>query len=177
MTDRPSGRAEKFRTLLNRPLIIGQAPARGNDGKPPFAGESGTRLAKLSGVGISGDDLPEHFDLLNLMDYYPGKRSTGKGDNFYIAEARQAAQTLIAGLKEEEQAPRRILLMGRNVERVMLGRKGRQPYLRWRWYFGDKHLVAVFPHPSGLNHWWNDPKNYTEAEVFMREMMRRARQS
>lgn len=31
--------------------------------------------------------------------------------------------------------------------------------------------VAVFPHPSGVNRWWNEPENVASAAAFIRECM------
>lgn len=137
----------------------------------PFSGESGARLAQLCAIGHSGAVLPKYFDMVNVLDYFPGRES--KGDLWPWEEAKIAGRRLADGLLEPEQAPRRILLMGRNVERAILGRNGRLPWLTWkRW---ERHLIAVFPHPSGINHWWNDEKHRNAAEDFMRELMKRAR--
>jgi uracil-DNA glycosylase len=145
-----------------KPIIIGQAPARGNEGKPPFAGRSGARLAQLSGVGSSGDILPQHFELYNLIEYYPGKK--GKGDEFDLAEGMAAAKLLKTELfKRYSRTP--ILLMGRKVRRCM-GVNGNWDYLSW-FDFGP-HIACVFPHPSGVNRWWNDPKNTEAARLEIR---------
>lgn len=147
------------------PLIIGQAPARGNDGKLPFAGQSGARLARLARVGDSGDALPEHFDLVNLMPYWPGKR--GKGDEFHMQLAKENGLKLLAELNEGP--PRKILMMGRKVRRAM-GCNGDWEYLRWFPFW--KHQAVVFPHPSGVNRWWNDPMNEHNAQVFLERLLR-----
>lgn len=147
-----------------KPLIIGQAPARGNDGKLPFAGTSGGRLARLAGVGSSGDDLPDHFDLENLIENYPGKAGR-KGDAFDLPTARVRAEELI--LKLQAQEPRVILLMGRKVERAF-GWTGTK-YLVWNEW--QSHQVVVFPHPSGVNLWWNDVQNIEKARRALRRAL------
>jgi uracil-DNA glycosylase len=147
-----------------KPIIIGQAPARGNDGKLPFAGRSGSRLATLAGVGSSGDDIPNYFTLINLLDHYPGKE--GKGDAFDMALATQAARKLTVELKAMRRT--RILMMGKKVRRAM-GVQGQWEYLEW-FDFGP-HRATVFPHPSGVNRWWNDRHNVDRAELFLHRLL------
>jgi uracil-DNA glycosylase len=148
-----------------KPLIIGQAPARGNDGLLPFAGQSGARLATLAGVGTSGDDLPPHFDLANLLDKWPGKQ--GKGDAFDMDAAREAAADLTLKLQTAEE-PRFVLLMGRKVERAF-GWSG-LTYLDDNVWHGND--VILFPHPSGVNLWWNELDNRTAARKTIRWVLR-----
>jgi uracil-DNA glycosylase len=145
------------------PLIIGQAPARGNDGKPPFAGNSGARLAQLAGVGETGDALPEFFDLVNLNEKWPGKGKSGKGDAFNMDEARKNAKKIKWRLENEIDAGF-VLLMGRKVERAM-GWAGLE-YLDTNHWLG--HYIILFPHPSGVNPWWNDAQNYAAARAMIR---------
>jgi len=151
-----------------KPLIIGQAPARGNDGKPPFSGRSGARLAELIGVtknGLyTGDVLPEYFDLVNLLPAWQGKQ--GKGDVFDMKTAKLKAGILIHELNEGP--PRSILMMGRKVRRAM-GVNGDWEYLEWFDFY--KHEAVIFPHPSGVNRWWNDQANYGEARFFLRDVI------
>jgi uracil-DNA glycosylase len=156
-----------------RPLIIGQAPARGNDGLRPFAGKSGARLAQLAGLGDTGDVLWPNFDLLNLMKQWPGKNGT-KGDDFDMGEARAAVEDILIGLAV--RPPSYILLMGRKVETAFRIKK--LPYLE-RYALKrkplDRHRVIVFPHPSGINHWWNDAENAARAARVMRGVLRASR--
>lgn len=163
-------------TPKEHPLIIGQAPARGNDGKFPFAGQSGARLARLAGVGVSGDDLPEHFDLKNLLAKYPGKKSN-KGDLFDMGRAKKSA----GRIRRHQQiyfGPRYILLMGRKVQKafgfsIMEFLKPRGDLLRSRGNgINDWHRVIVFPHPSGVSHWWNNTDNREAAKWVLRKVLR-----
>lgn len=149
-----------------KPLIIGQAPARGNDGKPPFAGLSGRRLARLAGVGDTGDVLPRYFELRNLISKYPGKAGTGKGDMFDVAAAKLQASLLLEELKHMK--PRQVLLMGRGVAAAF--HQQRREYLRpWDWV---GHRFVIFPHPSGVNRWYNDPVNEGAAGSYLRDLLR-----
>lgn len=136
-----------------KPLIIGQAPARGNDGLPPFSGQSGARLARLAGVGDTGDVLPDHFQMMNLVDHYPGKTRGGRGDLFPTDLAQAKANRLLAKLYSGKVRPRTILMMGAKVTDIM-GFPD-LPNLGGR-YEGGHHWIR-FPHPSGASPYWNDP--------------------
>jgi uracil-DNA glycosylase len=151
------------------PLIIGQAPARGNDGLRPFAGQSGARLARLAGVGESGDDLPRHFGLVNLLSHWPGK-SSKKGDKFDMAQAKINAEDILLGLSNRK--PSYLLLMGRKVQ-TAFDLKGLEYLHRYRIHRQgfDRHCIVPFPHPSGINTWWNDPENVVLAEKLMRKVL------
>lgn len=152
---------------MSLPLIIGQAPARGNDGKPPFSGQSGARLARLAGVGESGDDLPAHFELINLNKKWPGKRVVGKGDQFDMDEAKKRAEKIKLDLEDDSHG-RFVLLMGRKVERAMGWR--RMNYLEINTW--GSHAVILFPHPSGVSRWWNDKENVMAARAILMWVLR-----
>jgi uracil-DNA glycosylase len=150
---------------VNRPLIIGQAPARGNDDKLPFAGQSGSRLAQAAGVGWTGDSLPAHFELRNLVAKYPGKAGTGKGDRFDLAAARLQASLMLDEIEQMES--RWVLFMGKSVAQAF-GIRGKLYLEPWPW---KQHEFVVFPHPSGINRWWNDADNEEEARDFLRSLL------
>jgi uracil-DNA glycosylase len=162
-----------FAPRAGKPLIIGQAPARGNDGKLPFAGASGSRLALLAGVGGSGDELPEHFTMVNVLRKYPG--SNGKGDNFDLTAARLRARRL--RMKLSTVKSRHIILMGNNVARSF----GIRPFKADRfkmvdkWQAGpdiyDEHAVYLFPHPSAINRYWNEREHQLAAARFLRRIL------
>jgi uracil-DNA glycosylase len=151
-----------MRSGMLKPIIIGQAPARGNEHKPPFSGKSGARLARLAGVGDTGDVLPQYFDLYNILDYWPGKAV--KGDAFDMTEGAAKGRQLMLDLFQLYTS-RRILLMGRKVRRCMGVQGSQREYLEW-FQFGP-HQACIFPHPSGVNQWWNDSVNTARARVLI----------
>lgn len=151
---------------MTQPLIIGQAPARGNDDKHPFAGESGKRLALLACVGMTGDVLPAYFELRNLISKYPGKVSTGRGDKFDMAAAKMQANLMWDEFKA--MPARYVLFMGKSVARAF-GYRHIQ-YLQPRQW--NQHKFVCFPHPSGVNRWYNDNNNWREATEFLRMVLR-----
>lgn len=149
-----------------KPVIIGQSPARGNEKLPPFSGRSGARLARLAGVGESGDVLPEHFELYNLLYHYPGKQ--GKGDGFDMKVAKRNGARLVHYLSTGP--PRQVLLMGRKVRRAMGVNSGNWNYLEWFDFCGGR--ACVFPHPSGVNRWWNNKDNELRAASLLKDVIR-----
>lgn len=136
-----------------RILVVGQAPAARMRSRRALDGASGDRLARLMGVA----DLHTHARVVNLLGRFPG-RAGDKGDRFPLAEAREAACRLRPG------AHRAVILLGRGVAAAFGA--GGWPFLEWR-RLGSVP-AAVVPHPSGVNHWWNDPANLERACTFLK---------
>ena len=138
---------------MSRVVIIGQAPSRLSDPREPLSGNSGRRLAALSGLTTA--EFLDRFERRNLLDAWPGK--AGKGDKFAGAgEARALAESLRAGL-----ATRRVVLLGTGVARAF-GFPG-EPFLFGEHWEGS---FAMVPHPSGTNRWWNDRERVAQAQRF-----------
>src|SRR5262249_10932860 len=105
------------------------------------------------------------FELRNLLDHYPG-RGGPKGDAFDRTAARTSFLDIMMDAGRDDAA---MVLLGWNVARVA-GVPRRIGYYQWtygRW--------AVFPHPSGVSHYWNDPDNVRRARRFMRALVKEAR--
>lgn len=134
-----------------KPLLVGQAPSCGSEGRPAFDGRSGYRLASIFGC-----PLRDVFECVNLLDRWPGKSASGKGDGFPLGEARAAA----GRVKAERVAPfsgRCVVLCGANVARAWSAPKG---FLYWRGSLEvSGYRLVVIPHPSGMNRWWNKTDN------------------
>lgn len=148
-------------------IIVGQAPGRNYGADRPLEGPSGRRLERLAGLPEGG--LDARFALANLLPRWPG--GCGKGDLFPRREAREAAQEARAHLREFA----RVVLLGRNVAAAF--GLADLPYLQWAALDDGRRRgwprVAVVPHPSGVNHFWNDPANVARAERFLRALARR----
>lgn len=137
-------------------LILGEAPSRQTRGMPPLSGMTGRRLSALLGVpreswGAAG------VEAANVLARWPGR--SGRGSAFRLTQyARRNA------LKTLASAPvgARALLLGKRV--ASLVGFADQCYFEWQPVGGL--LVAVVPHPSGVNHWWNDPSNRALAAEF-----------
>ena len=135
-------------------MIIGQAPGQKGNGEP-LAGKAGRRLAALCGLSL--DAYLARFRRVNLLPTFPGK--AGKGDAFPLPAAREAARALLPALEG-----RRVVLLGGRVAAAF--GLHRAPLLVWQPFHGA--WVAVAPHPSGLNRFWNDPRNVRRAQQFWR---------
>lgn len=137
------------------PLIIGQAPGA-SGGPEPLAGRCGQRLADLCGLSL--EHYLARFERRNLLLAFPGK--DGKGDAFPEEEARDAA---IAIIGTGMMLNRRTVLLGQGVARAFGLSLSECDNLRW---YGVRSLIAVCPHPSGVNRWWNVRENTEAARVF-----------
>lgn len=141
--------------------IVGEAPSRSSDPERPFCGWSGRWLAKQA--GLEGyEELARRARLVNVLRRWPGVGNAGeKGSRFPIRRARREAKKIeLRGV---------VLLAGRRVAAAFDPELAKAPYFRWHRI--DKHgpcLIAVIPHPSGCNRWWNYEENREIARAFFR---------
>lgn len=145
-----------------KPLLIGEAPSRKSDPKKPFQGASGRRLARMAGLD-SEEDLPTRFRMTNVLGRWPGTGNAGeKGSRFPIARAKRAARRIeLLGV---------VILAGRRVAKAF--GMAEAPYFRW--YATDRHgpcRIAVIPHPSGCNQFYNVPANREKVAAFLRGVL------
>src|SRR5712691_1480211 len=139
-----------------RTILIGQAPAR--RAGPPLAGRIGARLASLA--ELSPAEYLAAFERRNVLERWPGK--DGKGDRFPPALARSAAARMTPSLRR-----RRVIFLGRATARAFgFG----EDLFAWKNFCGFE--AAAFPHPSGVNRWWNDPPNVARAADFLTQEIR-----
>lgn len=140
-------------------LIIGQGPSKSGEGRPPLEGQfgSGKKLAELSGVTI--EKMHELADCVNLLDSWHG--SNGKGDHFPMKLAREKAPAV----QKLWQNYERVVLLGSNVAEAF--RFESEPLT---WQKMEDCSVAIMPHPSGVNRWWNDEQNKADAAAFLRSV-------
>ena len=147
-------------------VLVGQAPSKDTEGRSPFSGRSGKRIAEL--MDIPHNELAHHFALANILDYWPGKH--GKGDAFPLSDALAKGKRAREHLRD-----RRVVAFGASVVKVLgyeitddlmlqfaaraIGRTGSM-------------LLAFVPHPSGINRWWNDPQNTRRARTFLHRVAR-----
>ncbi len=111
----------------------------------------------------------EH-DFINVLDHFPGKSSVG--DKFPIIEAQSAAKAKLESLRGKQV----VILLGNNVARAF----GAKSFSYFSWYeirnpdkFTDIVVprMAVVPHPSGINRYWNHVQNRLNAEKFFRYLL------
>ncbi len=142
------------------PVLIGQAPSRTSDvEKPLSAWPISSRLCRLCGCNLLA--YLSSFQRVNLLREWPGKDS--KGDAFDLKLAKKTAEAYFQRFHN-----RKIILLGGNVSRAF-GLPGDFPLLAFRDVRGSR--IAVVPHPSGVNLWWNDPANAKAAGKFMRSVL------
>lgn len=148
-----------------RILVVGQGPSKDGVGKKPLDGDgSGERLAEL--CGLSREEMLANCTAVNLLNKFYGKN--GKGDKFPMDDAKKSAEALRVAWDNYD----RVVLLGQNVAKAFgVGEK----LLSWESDRGGS-VVAVVPHPSPINLWYNDEKNYSEASKFLSALFRGERQ-
>jgi uracil-DNA glycosylase len=130
--------------------IVGEALSKQGNGRP-LSGPSGDRLSELCGVSTA--DLRRLFVLHNLCAGYEWSKT----------QARREADMLLRGSGRGDV----FLLLGRKVEGCF-SREQHQFFHIWQVGTYVAQLVTT-PHPSGLNHWWNEPQNARLAMAFWME--------
>lgn len=141
--------------MRRRILLIGQAPSRTSQGKLPFSGQSGKRLADLA--AIPQKDLKNYFRMVNVLDYWPGR--SGKGDAFPRDKISDKLRKMVAAYSET-------IFVGREVAARF--NFNAPEYLKWYPRPRGKRAAAILPHPSKVNHWYNDLQNLEDAQMFLR---------
>lgn len=170
--------------------IVGEAPSQFSDPKRPFDGASGERLAFLAGLNDL-EMLESRATLANVLSRWPGRGYAGeKGSKFPSALAKKKARRFeLRGV---------FVLAGRRVARAFDVGLGSANYFSWhvienspvprtravpprsRFPVGRQAgrpdcWIAVIPHPSGCNRFWNYEENTMIATMFMRGLFARVR--
>ena len=158
-------------------LVLGQAPPGPRPSLPkgwkPLAGPAEQRLARLAGVSVP--ELWRRYDRANLLSWYPGlkrrsarhsvakgyKLHTSDGDVFPLEKAKVAAAKL------DLANYRSVLLLGASVARAFGVSK---PLLQVETRGSTR--MMVFPHPSGVSHFWNDKTNTKNAARALKKELR-----
>ena len=138
--------------------LVGQAPSRRGDPCKPLAGPNGQKIARLA--GMSYDELIA-CRRKHLNTHHNGKRS--KGDVFDRAKGNVNAADVLLDWRVE-----RIVLLGKNVARCFGFRD--VPFLAEIRIYGRRFLI--FPHPSGINRWWNERRNERRARQLLQRFLR-----
>jgi hypothetical protein len=139
-------------------VLIGQGPSRTGDPAAPLAGRLGRKMSKLMGIGF--DEYLAKFERRNVLRKWYGKAS--KGDVFPMLVARKRARRMRKSL-----AGKRVVFLGKKTAEAF---GIRERYMKW--IDASDFVAVVFPHPSGVNRWWNDPANVENAKTFLRKLVR-----
>lgn len=139
-------------------VVVGQAPAHDGDGKSALTGRSlhvlfGKHDLRRVAIGCHR---------LNLIPIFPG-RSQSRGDRFPVAVARAQSRRLLPNLDG-----RIVLSWGAAVADLL------NPAWRrtgWLAPVYGRFTLFPFPHPSGLNRWWNDRDNSDAARARANELL------
>jgi hypothetical protein len=158
--------------------IVGEAPSKSSDPKRPFADcWSGRWLAKMAGFETF-EDLSKNANFRNVLRRWPGYGYAGeKGSAFPMDLAVRYAKSLdldgtllLAGRRVAKAVD--LAFWGREKKRVRLDR---MDYFEWT--RTERHClpcrIAVIPHPSGCNRWWNYESNRLLAQEFLRKAIAR----
>lgn len=151
---------------MREPLLIGQAPGPNTDPALPLhplpKTSTGGRLAEL--IGMSPVDYHRSFERINLLQDFPGQHK--RDDKFPLGKAKIAARAIVPLLRE-----RVVILVGRNVATAFGLLE--EPFHVWMEDTQWCQAMAIVPHPSGRNHWYNKPDNRLEAQEFWKEAVAR----
>lgn len=164
MTNAPLERLRNRLPGQSNFIIVGQQPS-GNHPDNPLATDngvwSGARLARMA--SISGKEFEDHFARVNLNHRNEGPFRVNE---FTRARARETWKTF----RPEDK----IILLGAAVSKcfhgllpplIPVGSPG-SPFIHGICDSGM--AVAVVPHPSGLNRFYNDPSNIIAIGHFLR---------
>lgn len=121
-----------------------------------LVGESGYRLATWA--GLSPAEFRERARLVNVYRELPPRW----GRPFARGRAEELA------VDAERAGAERVVLLG---ERVAAAFDYTAPPFEWHpTAMLPTQLVALVPHPSGLNRYWNEPVNRRLVERFLRRL-------
>jgi len=145
-------------------LLIGQAPSR--TGLNPLEALTPTsasgRLMNL--MGLTVDEYLGSFRRINLIDEYPGRLASGNGDKFPMRQARAKAKRIL-----QQMCDFHILCIGKRVGQCFNLDECFVWEERIQCYPLTRNRIAMIPHTSGLNRFYNSPDNVRQAETFLRE--------
>lgn len=143
-------------------LIIGEAPSKNEPLPRPIEGRIGRRLADFADVSF--DTFLARTERMNLLAVR--QDTAEKGFEFDHVVAAERAREVVKNLEPE----RVVLLLGKRVAKAAGIAKD---------YFipcfcENGALIYVVPHPSGVNRWFNDPKNLAKMSGFMKAIINRS---
>lgn len=119
-------------------------------------------------MGLSDEEYLEAFDRVNLLRYFPGRHR--RDDKFPPHLGRVAAGAIAPFLRG-----RVVVAVGRNVSLSFGGLLCAVGFHEWVNDPGLGARVAVVPHPSGRNHWYNLEENISEARSFWKKFLAEGR--
>jgi len=144
-------------------LLVGEAPGRLGLTRPPLYGR--TRQLIMNAAGISENEFDRLFATTNLFTSWQG--GDEHGDYFSLYKARPHASNIL-----DNSTHQTIVLVGLRTATAFGLKVTTNQCFKW---FKMKHRqVAVMPHTSGRNRWWNSHVNREVAAKFMHELVQLA---
>lgn len=135
--------------------MIGQAPSKSGAEKPL----QGRPMALMCRVfGTDRERMNAAFRFANLLEIFPGKN--GKGDFFPMEKAKRSARLMMSRRGD-------LVLAGKLVAAAFGVPISGRRYFEWFQISGRR--AVIFPHPSGINTWWNSGANRRRAKNFFRD--------
>ena len=138
---------------VSKPLLLGMNNPLSDDPEfdlyPYPERSTGWRLWKMLPDGTTRQQYLDAFERLNLV----------RAREWNTKAAKAAARDVLPMLQD-----RVVVVLGSDV-RSALGLHKAEPlsYHRERRISGTSFAWIALPHPSGRNHWFNKPENYTAA--------------
>ena len=182
---------EESNAALSKPcLFVGQAsrdPASSccneceseSQGDGVLGGAAGRRLVRLSGL----ENLFDVCDKMNVVNFFPGRKKrhregdeeyrkvhNGKGDKFPMDLARKTVAAFDCSLSRYKL----IVLLGLQVAKAFrLSKPALFKSYERRHESGMTRLI-IFPHVSGVSHYWNSKERRRRAALELRKALRMA---
>ena len=136
--------------MTSKPILIGEAPSKRGDSTKPLDYKCFERLGAVK---------------MNL--FYTREPIENNGGRWPSKEADRKAGEIARDLflkigVYSSSCP--VLFVGKRVAKAF---DFEEDYFVWRTHWGGGFRCAIFPHPSGLNRWWNDTRNRRRAAEFL----------
>jgi uracil-DNA glycosylase len=137
-------------------VFIGQQPGSYEDEGtvlPVRPGSTGQRLAQM--MGITPEAFAENFIRMNVSAHY-------EPDGFEAAYHRIEMDNILPLLEG-----RRVVLLGPQVAEAFAIPRDQYSWAEWFDHPTAHILMAVIPHPSGLNRLYNNPEIHNMISTFL----------
>jgi hypothetical protein len=108
------------------------------------------------------------LDMTNLIPKLQPKIAGTKGDSFDRALARRAATRIYTRAVSDGREV--LILAGKGVGQCFLPDKKPLEYYKTYWGIASMRIFVI-PHPSGINHYWNNPSNVDAASKILRAIV------
>jgi uracil-DNA glycosylase len=145
-------------------LLVGEAPGKKVERYPKLwlrPDASGRRHAANRLLEYTGWTMKDYLEVFERTNFYETAQGASAFKSGKTPSPRQFDRAEVLLNMMDTKCCGRMILLGTRVARAF----GMKPsWLRWA---GG---IAVVPHPSGRNRWWNHKKNRRAAKRFFKEL-------